>query len=689
MYALYILILAATADQIEYDWSIDRSDVSIEAIGEWQSVSIENGMLISTSGMPALPSVSRCYVIPPGNTVLDVAISDMELVSLGRDIKPLPVVYRNTSDVTSAAVSDTELGYGPLPNPFPVNPICGYKTGTKTGYRLGSYSFTPFVYHEDTGELYLITNATIRMIYQPDPTIPMIIITEDQRDLAVSVLSSVVCNPDMLTTWAPVSRPTTDSDYDIAVIGYAQHSNQMNSLADMYGDWAYSVEVETIQWINSNVSGYDVQERIRNYIIQRYQSSGLQYVVLCGDVGASTRFTSLLQATYPYEPLNSVVDMYFSDLDGDWDGDGDHLYGECSDSIDYYSDVYVGRYPAGITEGTEFYTMLDKVDSYSNEPEAGDWRNRALLLGAILQSDFSAGNWCHGSKYCDSLTTFFPAGFQWNTVYEDSSGGHANNQLDLINEGVSFLAYAAHGLYVEFLWYHPFFSDQILSCDSIEYMSNGQQLPWVDGCISCNTGAIGNAAVDVEGFLETMFQYPEGGMVAGIGNSGPSLIMLEDPGPAGWMSIYHTRYLFEEDRINAGVSLAAAKDLFWANWNSFYPSGIPENCLQVLNLIGDPLTPFIGTTEGFEGNPQAEFEIHLTSNPIQHQMGIRVNTSSTLLAEIAIFDMAGRVVQRSDLQLGQEVQEIIIDTSTLPGGLYMVSFECQDFCWSEKVILLR
>jgi len=47
--------------------------------------------------------------------------------------------------------------------------------------------------------------------------------------------------------------------------------------------------------------------------------------------------------------LSIAADLYYSDLDGNWDADGDSIYGERTDNVNLYADVFVGRAPVDIT----------------------------------------------------------------------------------------------------------------------------------------------------------------------------------------------------------------------------------------------------------------------------------------------------------------------------------------------------
>ncbi len=113
--------------------------------------------------------------------------------------------------------------------------------------------------------------------------------------------------------------------------------------------------IRTTSWISSNYSGRDLQEKIRNYIKKAYQDSGLVWVLLGGDTDViPCRFAKVDFETYS-EDIPS--DLYYSDLDGNWDYDLDSWFGEPEDSLDMFPDVFVGRAPVTSTQQAERFVV--------------------------------------------------------------------------------------------------------------------------------------------------------------------------------------------------------------------------------------------------------------------------------------------------------------------------------------------
>ena len=673
------------AGTIQYNWNTSSSDIQIDTYAEWDIISIDEGMPVYANGYPNLPAIPRCYVIPQEMTVTSVEVTNISTISLGKTLLPVPVMLLPLSGDIPEFPNYTEVNLENMSTSFPASPIAGFKTGTKTGFRIGSYSFVPFTYNQQTGELFLITSADINLVYQCDSEAPVYHLTERQVELAKRGISTFVDNPEMLETWSPAQRVETDDDVEVIVVGYNEHSNQLGDIIAFHNTMGYSSDSITVQWLLANGEGFDAQEKIRNHIKNLYENNGLLFAVLVGDSGATTRFSQIDINGMP-EPMNATADLYYSDLDGTWDANGNHQYGEEFDDIDYYSDVYVGRYPTEITETDELNAMVEKTLQYNTAPAPGDWQRQALLMGAVMFPTQPEGDWRFGSKTCDSLASFFPGDWNWDKVYEDTTGYHPNNQLELFNQGTAITAYVAHGCGSYFAWYYPYPQcPPIMSCDTIQYMTNGPKLPWVIGTQSCATGSLFES-----GFAEMFVEHQGGGAIIATASSETTFGGFTEPGPGGWLGIYFAHMLFDQGLVTAGVTHGISKDMFWANWNSFYWPLMAEWSLQALNLYGDPCTVFVGAPEGVEGGAPQQLNTQISPNPVWHTMSVGVTLAQPAPVKVIVYDMLGRVaLSRDEEILGAGEQSFGMDVSSFPAGIYMVNVVAGDQSNTLKCVVLR
>ena len=79
-----------------------------------------------------------------------------------------------------------------------------------------------------------------------------------------------------------------------------------------------------------------------------------------------------------------ACDLYYADLDGSWNADGDGIFGEIDDDVDLYPDVFVGRASATLTSHVEAF--VSKILSYERDPEPG-YHLDMLMAGEVLWTD--------------------------------------------------------------------------------------------------------------------------------------------------------------------------------------------------------------------------------------------------------------------------------------------------------------
>lgn len=677
--AMLLCLCAETfAGTITYEWNSSLENVELSKEGQWDAISIDGGLYLLPAGYPALPAVSACFVIPQESTLTDVSISAITVEDIGS-------AYRvNPGNVNRSTINFDD--YENIYNDFEINGfenIIGFKTGTKSGYRLGSFSFIPFVYNSSTGRLSLISSADITLTYDIDREVDAYTLSYNQINLASSCLETFIENPNFLSLYAPNGREGRDGDVDIAIIGNLTQQTLLTELALLHNQMGYESEFITLQWINANIEGYDVQEKIRNHLKDMYLNNGLTFAVIVGDSGITSRM-SMLCSPMKQEPMNALTDLYFSDLDGNWDSDGDHIYGEITDEIDYYSDIYVGRYPVNPAEGNALSIMVSNFDEYNFSPVPGDWQTRALLIGAEIKAEGSS--WTHGSMYCDTLTTIIPTEWTIESLCSDSSGSHPTNQLEKISEGISLLSVFSDSHILGSYWEDY---NYIFYVNNVQQLTNGGMLPWVCSEICSFTGSLG----DIFGhrcLAEEFIAQENGGALLITAPSAQALKNFEGPSPGGLLTILFNDLLFSENIVTAGVTHGLAKDILWASYNSSYLSPAIEWTMQSVNLYGDPCTVFISAPAGCESDPEVVEHTYLTQNPVGLEMNILLTIPSPAPVKVSVFDMLGREVLVEERYMdGSGLQSINISTSSLASGVYIVNVVSDGQSTPLKCVIIR
>src|SRR5262249_35205545 len=157
-------------------------------------------------------------------------------------------------------------------------------------------------------------------------------------------------------------------------------------LADWKTQQGQPAVVRTVEFLNQNYPyGVDLAERIRLFIRDAYTQWGTVWVLLGGDTPVIP--VRYVRTTF-FGGNDLATDLYYSHPDGNWDANGDALFGHGyvdannpGDNVNLFPDVYVGR--ASVETPTEAQTWLNKLLTYSKNPAPG-FICKALYFAEVL-----------------------------------------------------------------------------------------------------------------------------------------------------------------------------------------------------------------------------------------------------------------------------------------------------------------
>ena len=161
------------------------------------------------------------------------------------------------------------------------------------------------------------------------------------------------------------------------------------------GQMNLSSKVVTTEWIYANYAGRDNAERIRNFICDAYETWSTRYVLLVGT--AQVLPTRNLYCSFSGNVGSIPSDsIYYGCLDGDFDYDGDKVFGEIGDGInggdvDLVAEVMVGRFPVANT--SELSQMIRKTLTYETQEASALTRTATVgeYLGFGGDADYATG----------------------------------------------------------------------------------------------------------------------------------------------------------------------------------------------------------------------------------------------------------------------------------------------------------
>ena len=402
--ALVLFCASAFADNIELTYRFDAPLVLTNPDG---TVSVEQALTQKhlVTGEPALPMRTAKVLIPYGHKVTGVDVvanywlnvADGVTVEYGTRVRTL--CGDQGIDYLPAARPNPEI-YGSI-DPFPASLQDRRSMQYKRGAQILPVNLHPVIFEPATGtvryapELRLIVR-TEPVDYRPAGMLAYRGLPADRAEIA-----RLVDNPEALIAYEQFAADTLEQvDYLMITPQVLQTSVQA------YADYkaaafGITVTVVTLEWIESNCTGVDLQEKIRNHITDLFQNSSLQYVLLVGDSDGPDKQilpvrNLFVSGTDPdgwvyFEDSAMASDLYYGCLDGNYNNDGDGFFGETTDGIgggdvDLLYDVHVGRFP--VENEAELANMINKTMAFEN----AEAPYKALFVGEILDSQTTGGD---------------------------------------------------------------------------------------------------------------------------------------------------------------------------------------------------------------------------------------------------------------------------------------------------------
>ncbi len=390
--------------EISVRFAFDPGDLSFTDLNGYPLVQIPGGVLPDDPpGTPWLPARFVNILLPAGATVMAIRTEAVEEV-VREDILICPAQPPHpSSEAPATFVPPDPAAYASATAVPSVLAEYG-QTHRMRGYTFASLRLNPVRYLAALRSLSLATELTVTVSYVNADQAPA---TPPQHtDFFRRAVDRLVVNPDQEAA-APAVGPgpsaQLDGDAPLDMVEYLIITSDtlaphFQSLADHRASHnALTTGVLTTSEIYAAYpgdrpsGGTDNQTRIRNCIIDYVQNHGTLYVVLGGDDGiVPDRDTYVTCGSYSESDM--PTDLYYSGLDGTWDGDADGTYGEAQQDtdVDLAPDVIVGRIPVASTTDADAY--INKLIAYETGPTASAVAMKMLQCGHKLWNRYSAGD---------------------------------------------------------------------------------------------------------------------------------------------------------------------------------------------------------------------------------------------------------------------------------------------------------
>jgi hypothetical protein len=319
--------------------------------GQWV---IEDTVFQEIPGEPLIPYYSAQILLPQGAEVKDVTVRcSTPVVLKGVDIlwgQP-PATFSTTPEKVgpNEKVYNSNQWY-----PHTVYEVVSVESFR--GFQIATIVLYPLQYKPKSGTVNFYETMTVEVHIRKGIENSLYRGLEGDKAAAVPMVD----NPDMTASYSlPESVLTTP--YEYIIITNSELTSAFSDLIDHKAAYVGGARIVDVSWIYANYTGYDNPEKIRNFITYAYSTWDTTYCLLGGDVDVIPRRLLYVTSGDVVEYF-VAADMYYGCLDGTFDADSDHIYGEPEDGVDWLEEVYIGRAPVDTPQ--EAQNFVDKVIAY-------------------------------------------------------------------------------------------------------------------------------------------------------------------------------------------------------------------------------------------------------------------------------------------------------------------------------------
>jgi len=551
-FALIILLIisglpaTSIANEIfTYNITTNLSEISVTETERGSKYYFETDDYLDIDGGPEIPFKIIRLALPPNTKISSVTSNGSQISIIAHDV--------DYAWYEGEMKTDIDASFNPAPKNeeiynssdiYPGTYVELLNHGVMGTQHLACFAVYPIQYRPIDGELIMVGEIDIEIHLDSD-----LLPQSGDSPEALYMVSQMVNNPEGISnpTPSPNSGGGTIPGETLLGIGAEYLIITSAELAPAFYPFAVwknqkgvLTEIVLIEDILARYSGEDDAARLREYLKEAHLT-GARWVLLGGDediIPIRYAYPGNVNTT-PALKNQQISDLYFADLTGDWDVDGDGVYGEyVHDQPDVYPEVYVGRIPAASPEEVEIW--VGKALMYEQNPNNGDYDylTRGLFIINDQMRDLN--------QHID-LAGLMPDNFYVDnsSCAEEPSGGaleptqpSGEQIVAAMNQGWGYISNHNHGGFYYYAARTPGYNNAPRSDmygDTIRYTDEAGALSHLDEStkygvhysISCY-----NAAYDFEkeifwsgpfitdnSFMEAFLFLPQKGGVAYLGNT--------------------------------------------------------------------------------------------------------------------------------------------------------------------------
>ena len=409
---------------------------------------------------PALPLLGFNIPLPANSTFQSCSIKVVNKVELYRNqhIAMAPTPFP-TSETTVSSNEPTERYSGIT---SPENSLrCANVSESKFG-NIAHVVLCTFEYNSATGNLYLASGFMLTVNYTTSGKS----VTNDWYNPELKEMFKGNINiPLMANTGEdilladPVDVTQTVETLDYVIVTSTNLKEAFETLKNFKNVLGVRTQIVTVEEIDGKYTGNDIQEKIKKQIQELKLRYGLKYVLLGGDANIVPTRQCYVEAPNskdnknPYKDF-TPADNYYVCFNGsfNWDGNGNGIYGETGDGIDFSTELFISRLPLRTSEEIENYTK--RLAMYCQYGNKGVNKNIMLMSGTKLWQGYAGHSDAYhkANKFYNNYIKDYWDGerVMFFDTYTDFSEGKsydftAQNLQSELSKGYSFVDIMTHG----------------------------------------------------------------------------------------------------------------------------------------------------------------------------------------------------------------------------------------------------
>ncbi len=547
---LILIILFAinylTASDLTF--TINNPEISLQSTDKGVRVLQENSYYSGNKNDPAIPILSHYFEIPEFTKIESVKIREnsSKVIPLNQGLLNQPEQVIMSMKENYNSIEQVYSG----PN-FPQEWLYNYGSSMAGSKNIAFLAIYSSAYDQTSKTISKPANFTI--------------------DISLSSSPSAKKMPDSSITrqvhkQLALSTSRLDQEERLVIIYPAQYETAFLPLIAHREKQGLDVITATTEYIYSNFEGIDNAEKIRNYLINEYNTNGLDYVTLGADINhIPERRLWAFDCNYGLNDENHIPgDIYYANLNGDWNENQNTLYGEDDDNVDYFPELVVSRLPA-MYNISEVEAMITKIISY----EEGYHQDYSQGLG-LSQNLWDESNSVYVQEYMEEM--YYPDFI--NNIILNEDENNVTSAQENFNRNPNIVQHTGHCF-----WHVIALGDGTINESFVNNMENDYAgMMYSIGCWA--------AALDFDAIAEKLVRVPEHGLTAFVGNSryGWGAPTADGFGFSEFYQKEFARLLFQEEITNIAMLNQLQKIPFVA-----YQTGtsVFKWCSYQLNTIGD------------------------------------------------------------------------------------------------------